>query len=278
MRLTCRRGVLEVVDRGVDLGVLAAVEDHARRVDARAHHAAGLDHLGLREDVDRRRRRIVGRRDAVGEIRQVLPLGLRVVLEGRVVEMGMGVDEPRDDRLAGGVERSRAGGHRDAPAAPTATMRSSVTTTSAASSTSSPFIVTTRAFLQHEGAGGLRPRHGERDRISSDFGSFRSGSFSSAFSSSFLSFFALSPPAFAFSAAFRFSSARNSSARVTGSRWKLAPRFQVSVFPPSVQLRKLPAGVREADDRKRRARERAARPSRRSSPAARRRGRPRRAR
>ena len=85
----------------------------------------------LREYVERRRRRVVGRGDAVGEVRGVLPLRLREDLEAGVVQVRMGVDEAGDDGLAA-ARRTPAlrPGPRPAPPGPTAAMRLSVTTTS----------------------------------------------------------------------------------------------------------------------------------------------------
>ena len=71
-------------------------------------HQPRLDLLGLGEDVERGRRRVVDGRHAVGEVGEVLPLGLGEELEGRVVEMGVGVDQPGDDGLARAVEALRA--------------------------------------------------------------------------------------------------------------------------------------------------------------------------
>ncbi len=82
------------------VGLLAAVEDVARRVDARADHQARLHVLGLREDVERGRRGVVHGRHAVGEVGEVLPLGFREELEARVVQVRVGVDESRNDGLA----------------------------------------------------------------------------------------------------------------------------------------------------------------------------------
>ena len=78
--------IVEARDFGELRRVDAAVEDVARRVDARAEHQAGLDELALREHVERRRRRVVDGGHAVGEIGGVLPFRLREDLEAGVVQ------------------------------------------------------------------------------------------------------------------------------------------------------------------------------------------------
>ena len=85
--------------------------------DARADHLAGLDQVAVRKHVGRRRLRIARRRHAVGEVRQVLP-DLRLVDVPCRPDVRVDVDQARHDRLAGDVDRSRAGRHRDLAARP----------------------------------------------------------------------------------------------------------------------------------------------------------------
>ena len=157
--------VLEVVDLGEDVRLLAAVEHVARGVDARPDHQPRLDLLALGEDVERGRRRVVDRGHAVGEVRDVLPLGFGEELEAGVVQVRVRVDEARDDGLAGAVERFAS--RREpatVPDGPTAAIRLPVTKMSAFSRTSSPFIVTTRAPRRTNEPCGAGARHRERDR------------------------------------------------------------------------------------------------------------------
>ena len=137
-------GVVEALDDGPAREV-GAVEDEAGGEDARTRHEARLHHLRLAEGLVAAGRRIVGRGDAVGQVREVLPRPLREDVEGRVVQVGVLVEEAGDDRAPGDVHhpglrrnRDRAGPDGlDAVARPRAIV--------AASRTSSPFMVTTRA-------------------------------------------------------------------------------------------------------------------------------------
>ena len=91
--LTAR--IVLAVDLGVHRRLLAAVEHVAGGVDAWAEQPPRFDHLGLFEDVERRRRRVVHRRDAVREVGRVFPLGLGQHFEPGIVEMRVRVDETR---------------------------------------------------------------------------------------------------------------------------------------------------------------------------------------
>ena len=105
----------------------------------------------LREDVERVRRRVVDRGHAVGEVRDVFPLGFRERLEAGVVQVRVRVDEPRASIVLPFASNSRApAGAAAEPAGPIAAIRFPVTTTSTLSSISSRpaasrFIVRTRA-------------------------------------------------------------------------------------------------------------------------------------
>ena len=79
--LTAR--IVLALDLGIHRRLLAAVEHVAGGVDAWAKQPPRFDHLGLFEDVERGRRRVVHRRDAVREVGRVFPLGLRQHLEAR---------------------------------------------------------------------------------------------------------------------------------------------------------------------------------------------------
>ncbi len=65
-------GVVERVDDG-PVRIVRSVQDEAGREDPRPGHQTGLDHLRLAEGLLRAGGGIVCRRDAVGEVREVLP-------------------------------------------------------------------------------------------------------------------------------------------------------------------------------------------------------------
>ena len=95
--------VVQRVDRRAEVAV-GAVEDRPRREDARADDLAGLDHLGEREDRLGRGRGVVRRRDAIGEVGVVDPVGLRDRAVEEVARVGVDVHEARHDGVAAGVD------------------------------------------------------------------------------------------------------------------------------------------------------------------------------
>ena len=86
---------------GVDLRalrVVGAVEDEAGGERARSDHPPGLDQLGLTENKVGRSRRIEDRGDAVGQVGRVLPRPLGVDVHGRVVQVGVLVEQEGEPR------------------------------------------------------------------------------------------------------------------------------------------------------------------------------------
>ena len=107
-----RARVVERVDLRLEVA-RGAVEDRAGREDARRADHPGARELGGREDLARVVARVVDRRDAEREPGVRHPVLLRedpVRADGAVP---VRVDEARQDRLAGGVDRLRARGDRD---------------------------------------------------------------------------------------------------------------------------------------------------------------------
>src|SRR5439155_1053887 len=83
----------------------------ARMKDPGPDELAGLDLIGVREDVGRRGLRIARGGDAPRQIREILPYR-RLVNAPRGPRMGMDVDQAGDDGLPRHVDDARAGGRR----------------------------------------------------------------------------------------------------------------------------------------------------------------------
>ena len=101
-----RQRIVEAVDLGIDVGRLGAVDDLAGREDARADDLAGPLQLGRGEDLARPRRRVVDRGRAEREILVQRPILLRDDFVVALRAVGVGVDQPGDDRLAAPGRRS----------------------------------------------------------------------------------------------------------------------------------------------------------------------------
>ena len=100
----------------MDVRRLGPIDDLAGREGARRKDLAGPLQFGGGEDLGGAGRRIVDRRRAHGQVDHRRPVLLRDKLVLALLAVGVGVDQTRDDGLAGDVDRLGVAGDRDAGA------------------------------------------------------------------------------------------------------------------------------------------------------------------
>ena len=101
------------VDLGINAGRLGAIDDLARREDARREDQSGTLHFGRDENFRRARRGVVARRRPHREVDDLRPILLRDQFVVAVRAVRVRVDEAGDDRLAGRIDGDRARRDRD---------------------------------------------------------------------------------------------------------------------------------------------------------------------